>query len=170
MAINSELQAIRSLRQFIKDGGLTVTTEFAFKNHNKMGFRTSIQLDGCIINFIPNPAHFSTPEDQQLLKNYLKQHQEKIQKFLNQINQLNSFLQRLFYLLSSSNAILGSLLIDIHDSVQIHPFLAYLYEIHPYLVGVFWFLVSGFVGGLIFYYMVLPFVWHLIMKKVRSKF
>lgn len=170
MAINSELQAIRFLGQFIKDGGLTILTEFAFKNQSKTGFRTSIQLDGCIINFIPDPAQFTTLEEQQLLKNYLKQHQEKIQEFLNKINELNSFLQRLLYLLLSGNAVLGSLLIDIHESVQIHPFLAYLYELHPYLVGVFWFMVSGFAGGLIFYYIVLPFIWHLIIRKVRSKF
>jgi hypothetical protein len=170
VAINSELQAIRSLRQFIKDGGLTILTEFVYKNQPKTGFRTSIQLDGCIINFVPDPDQFSTPEEQQLLNNYLKQHQKKIQDFLKQINELNSFLQRILYFLFSGNAILGSLLVEIQESMQIHPFLAYLYELHPYLISVLWFLISGFVGSLIFYYIVLPFIWHLAVRKVRSKF
>lgn len=170
MAINSELQAIRTLRQFIKEGGLTVITSFVF-NKTTMGFKTSIQLDGSIINFVPNPSYFSTPDAQQFLQLQLKQHLEKIKAFLNKINELNLFLQRFFYLLFTSNATIGALLIDVHDSLgQFHPFLAYLYEIHPYLVSLFWFIISGAMGGLIFYYVVIPIIWYFIAKKVREKF
>jgi hypothetical protein len=170
VAINSESQAIQLLRQFIKEGGLTVATEFVF-NKRKVGFRTSIQLDGCIINFVPNPDHFSNPNAQQLLQTNLKQHLEKINELLNKIKGLNLFLQRLFYLLFTSNATIGALLIDIHDTLgQFHPFLAYLYEIHPYLVSLFWFIISGAMGGLFFYYVVIPIIWHFITKKVREKF
>jgi len=170
VAINSELQTIRTLRQFIKEGGLTVITSFVF-NEIKMGFKTSIQLDGSIINFVPNPRYFSTPDTQQLLQTYLKQHLEKTKELLNQINGLNSFLQRVFYLLASGNATIGALLIDVHDSLgQFHPFLAYLYEIHPYLVSLFWFIISGAMGGLVFYYVVIPIIWYFIAKKVREKF
>jgi hypothetical protein len=170
VAKNTSLQPIQILRQFIKEGGLTIATGFVF-NKTNMGFRTSIQLDGCIINFIPDPNHFTTPDAQQLLQTYLKQHLEKIKELLNKINSLNSFLQRIFYLLASGNATIGALLIDVHDSLgQFHPFLAYLYEIHPYLVSLFWFIISGAVGGLIFYYVVIPIIWHFIAKKVREKF
>jgi hypothetical protein len=171
VAINSELQAIRTLRQFIKDGGLTITTEFAFKNQNKIGFRTSIQLDGCIINFFPDLTHFSTFEDQQLLENYLKQHQEKIKFFFNEINRLGLFLQQMFYLFFTINAFITSFMVDIHNELgRLHPFLVYLYEIHPYLVSLFWFMIGGTIGSLIFYYIVLPFIWYLIIKKVRKNF
>jgi hypothetical protein len=170
VATNSELQAIQLLRQFIKEGGLTVATEFTFNKRN-VGFRTSIQLDGCIINFIPNPDHFSNPSAQQLLQTNLKQHLEKINELLSKIKALNLFLQQFFYVIFTSNATIGALLVDIHDSLgQFHPFLAYLYEIHPYLVSLFWFIISGAMGGLIFYYVVIPIIWHFITKKVREKF
>jgi len=170
MAINSELQAIHTLHQFIKEGGLTVITEFVFNERN-VSFRTSLQLDGCVINFVPNPSYFSTPDAQHFLQFQLQQHLEKIKVFLTQIKVLNSLLQRVFYLLASGHAIVGALLIDVHDTLgQFHPFLAYLYEIHPYLVSLFWFIISGAMGGLIFYYIVIPIIWYFIAKKMRGKF
>jgi hypothetical protein len=168
VAINSSFQAIQTMRQFIKEGGLTIITEFVF-NHQPMGFRTSIQLDGCMINFIPDPACFSTPEQQQLLQTYLKQHLEKVQELLTKINNFNSFLQQIFYTLFTSNAVATSLMVDIHEELgRLHPFLAYLYEIHPYLVNLFWFIIGGAMGGLFFYYVVIPSIGYFILKKVRK--
>lgn len=168
MALRSSFQIFQFMRQFFHEGGLTITTEFVV-NQQVMGFRTSIQLDGCIINFVPNPAYCLSPEQQQLLQTSLKQHLEKVQQALTKIKDFNLFLRQLFYTFLTAHAVITSLMIDSYKELrQVHPFLAYLYEIHPYLVNFFWFIIGGAIGGLIFYYVVIPLIRYFIMRKVRK--
>lgn len=168
--MNAQFQALQLLRQFIKDGGLTIDTEFSI-DKSFSSFRTSIQMDGSIINFVPDSKSFSNIETQQLLQNYLIQHLKQVQFLLEQMNSLSVFLQRIFYGISLGNGIAGALLVDIHDKLgKFHPFLSYLYEVNPYLVNLFWFIISSAMGGLIFHYLIQPLIWRFIAKKVREKF
>jgi hypothetical protein len=166
--INTPLQGIQFLRQFIKEGGLTISTECSI-NNSFINMRTSIQLDGSVINFVPDINCFSQ-EEQRLLQNDLSRHLDKIKQLLEKMNSFSLFLQRIFVGLSIGNGIIGTLVVDIHNSLgKFHPFLSYLYEINPYLVNLFWFMISSAMGGLIFHYIVQPLIWRFIAKKVREK-
>jgi len=170
MAMNTQFQALQLLRQFIKDSNLIIDTEFTV-DKSLSSFRTSVQIDGSIINFVPDSKSFSNIETQQILQDYLIQHLKKIQLLLEQMNSLAVFFQRMFYGISLGNGIAGALLVDIHDKLgKFHPFLSYLYEVNPYLVNLFWFIISSAIGGLIFHYLIQPLIWRFIAKKVREKF
>ncbi|MBM3237494.1 hypothetical protein FJZ31_14485 [Candidatus Poribacteria bacterium] len=85
-----------SLPEFISQGSISIDTSFQYKpvssNENRnFLFRTTIQPDADIINFLPNPDLF--PDDNNWHKLYGEKYQEhkvKLQKFLVSIDSIKS--------------------------------------------------------------------------------
>lgn len=79
-----------SFPEFIIRGGISIETPFQYKyvdkNYNYI-FRTTIQLDADIINFLPDPDLFKNDANwNKLHKEKCQEHQTKVQKTLAELD------------------------------------------------------------------------------------
>jgi hypothetical protein len=75
-----------TFRKITKEGSTEIITEFTHpKDNTPRQFRTQIELDGDVTNYIPSPKTFKIPEHQQLYHKVWREHQEKIGEYLGRL-------------------------------------------------------------------------------------
>ncbi len=82
----------RTFKEISREGSKEFVTQFQNpKTGQAQQFRTLIELDGDIINFIPNPSKLSLELHQQAYRNTWKEHQQKIAIYLATLQQSTNF-------------------------------------------------------------------------------
>jgi len=87
-----------NFREFTIEGGISIHTQFKYKNQN-LAFRTIVQLDGDIINFLPPLDKFKS--DTKWYKEKYKVHKAKVRRVLAELDGLYTIPWTLAGILSS---------------------------------------------------------------------
>lgn len=167
-------------KEFVEQGGKSIDTKHVYqaldKTQHELHFRTSIQLDGDVINFFPDPDRFADdPQWKEQLMGYVDTHYQQVGIFYKDLEAMQRLGTRITNMIGVMIGTISALFVDVGEEIKIllAPIWMPLAEIHPFLVNVFWFLLVGFVlgvvGGVVFFYILKPTLFKLIMRSVKKK-
>ncbi len=170
----------RYTREFVEQGGMSIETQYTYQapdhSQHDILYRTSIQLDGDVINFLPDPDLFADdPQWDTQLQEYAAQHFLAVRQFYQELDGIRKIGLRITQMVGSLVGTLSALLVEVNQEIQqlLAPVWMPLADIHPFLVNVFWFLLVsvglGVAGGVVFFYLLKPALFKLIMRSVKRK-
>jgi len=167
-------------KEFIEQGGKSIDTTHIYeapdKTQHELHLRTSIQLDGDVINFFPDPDQFKDdPQWKEQLMGHVDTHYQQVKVFYKDLEAMQRLGTRITNMIGTMVGTISALFVDVGDEIRelLAPIWMPLAEIHPFLVNIFWFLVVsivlGVASGVVFFYMLKPALFKLIMKSVKRK-
>ncbi len=167
-------------KEIVESGGVEVESVYTYQapdhSEHPIRFRTSIQPDGDIINFIPDPQLFATdPRWNGYLNHCFKLHFQEVGKFYKDLEAIQKIGVRVTQMVGSLIGTISALFVQVSDEIQqlLAPLWMPLAQIHPFLVNIFWFIVvsiaMGIASGVLFFYILKPALFKIIMSRVTRK-
>ncbi len=168
------------IKELVEQGGKSIETTHIYQapdnTQHEIGLRTIIQLDGDVINFFPDPDAFShDPRWQACLISYVDAHYQQVSLFYKDLQFIQHLGIRITNMVATISGTLSALFIEVSQDLQdlLAPLWLPLAHIDPFLVHVFWFfivsIVLGIGSGILFFYILKPLLFKLIMKNIKRK-